>query len=204
MPSAENQVISSHTTTAGYNRSSTTPYKEMSNGRARASRRPGTTTTSLTGLQDIICAITESRGISPIVGLAFVNISTCEAVLCQICDSQTYVRTLHKIKVFNPTEILYSSTSADSKFLSVISENMQRENGEIMLTAIDRKYWSETSGHEFVQQLAFPEDLESLRISLSGNYFAACCLGAVCGKTSLFILLLMTVGYEVCTTCPRN
>lgn len=42
--------------------------------------------------QDIICAVGESRGISPTVGLAFVNVSTSEAVLYQICDSQTYLK----------------------------------------------------------------------------------------------------------------
>lgn len=133
----------------------------------------------MTSYQDIVCAISESRGISPNVGLAFVNLSTSEAVLCQICDSQTYIRTIHKLKVFHPTEVLYSSTATDSKFVSIIAENVQREDREIIMTQIDRRYWSESTGHDYVRQLAFPEDLESLNMSLSGNYFAACCFGAV-------------------------
>lgn len=148
-------------------------------GRSRTGRRPTTTATSLTGYQDIVCSVSESRGISPNVGLAFVNLSTSEAVLCQICDSQTYVRTIHKLKVFSPTEILYPSTAAESKFFSIIAENVRRDDREVMMTEIDRRYWSESTGHDYVRQLAFPEDLEALNVSLSGNYFAACCFGAV-------------------------
>lgn len=178
--SVRTSVIESHISKTTTSRPLTGP----SNGRSRAGRRPTTTATSLTSYQDIICAISESRGISPNVGLAFVNLSTSEAVLCQICDSQTYVRTIHKLKVFNPTEILYSSTAVDSKFVSIVAENMHRDDREIWMTQIDRRYWAESTGHDYVQQLAFPEDLESLNISLSGNYFAACCFGAVRRKTN--------------------
>jgi DNA mismatch repair protein MSH4 len=144
-------------------------------------RRPATALTSNVEDQDIICAIAESRGISPTVGLAFVNLSTSEAVLCQICDSQTYVRTCHKLKVFNPSEILYMSTAADTKLLSIIRENLEIDQYGIDMLSIDRRYWSETSGHEYVQHLAFPEDLESLKVSTGGNYFAVCCFAAVGG-----------------------
>ena len=143
--------------------------------------RPATALTSNVEDQDIICAITESRGISPTIGLAFVNLSTSEAVLCQICDSQTYVRTCHKLKVFNPSEILYMSTAADTKLLSIIQENLEVDKYGINMQSIDRRYWSETSGHEYMQQLAFSDDLESLKVSMGGNYFAVCCFAAVGG-----------------------
>lgn len=142
--------------------------------------RPRTAATS-TGYADneLICAISESRGISPTVGLSFVNLSTSEAVLCQLADTQTYARTCHKIKVFSPSEIIYMTTAEESKLLSIIRENLDVEDSRILMTSIDRRYWSETTGHEYVQQLAFPNDLESLRMSMAGNYFAACCFAAV-------------------------
>lgn len=139
--------------------------------------RPTTTATSVAS-QDIICAISESRGISTTVGLAFVNLSTSEAVLCQICDSQTYVKTINKIGVFEPTEILFMNTARDSqyKLYSIVQENLP----DFRITTINRKYWAEKTGHEYVERLAFPEDVESIKISLGGNYFAACSLAAVC------------------------
>ena len=160
--------------------------------------RPRTTATS-TGYGDneIICAITESRGISPTIGLSFVNLTTSEAVLCQFADTQTYARTCHKIKVFNPTEIIYMSTAADSKLLSILHENLEVEKYGIEMTQIDRRYWSESTGFEYVQYLAFPDDLESLKVSVGGNYFATCCFAAVCNHLRSVSLLLTKIGDEV-------
>jgi DNA mismatch repair protein MSH4 len=75
------------------------------------------------------------------------------------------------------------STAADTKLLSIIEENLEVEKYGIVMQSIDRRYWSETSGHEYIQQLAFPEDLESLKVSAGGNYFAVCCFAAVCHST---------------------
>ncbi|KAE8165607.1 muts domain V-domain-containing protein [Aspergillus tamarii] len=148
------------------------PLSTQSSGPLRT--RPTTTATSVAS-QDIICAVSESRGISSTVGLTFVNLSTAEAVLCQICDSQTYVKTVTKIGVFEPTEILFMNTAKDSKLFYIIQENIQ----ETTLTSLDRRDWSEKTGHEYVDRLAFPEDIESIKITLGGNYFAACCFAAV-------------------------
>lgn len=129
--------------------------------------------------QQIICAVSEARGVSPTVGLSFVNISTGEAVLSQICDNQFYVRTCHKIQVFEPTEILIMSTSAPpnpkSKMYSVLDEEVIGSR----IIALDRKYWSENAGLDYIQQLAFSEDIEAIKVAIGGNYFATCCLAAV-------------------------
>jgi DNA mismatch repair protein MSH4 len=72
------------------------------------------------------------------------------------------------------------STAVDSKLISIVVENLDVDNADILLTTIDRKYWSESSGHDYLQHLAFPDDLESLKMSLAGNFFATCCFSAVC------------------------
>lgn len=148
-------------------------------GRSRP--RTGAPSTSYGYLEnDIICTLSEARGISPSVGLAFVNLSTCEAVLCQFTDTQTFARTCHKIKVFSPTDIVYATTATDSKLISIIEENLEVEKNGVKMTMIDRRYWSEWVGHEYIQKLAPPEDLEALKLALTGNYFAVCCFAAVC------------------------
>ncbi|KAJ5211481.1 uncharacterized protein N7498_003127 [Penicillium cinerascens] len=136
--------------------------------------RPTTTATSVAG-QDIVCAISESRGVSSIVGLAFVNLATAEVVLSQICDSQTYVKTVTKIGVFEPSEILFMNTVKESKLRYIIQENIP---GPIF-TFLDRKYWSDKMGHEYLERLAFPDELDSLKVTLGGNFFVACCFAAV-------------------------
>jgi DNA mismatch repair protein MSH4 len=47
------------------------------------------------------------------------------------------------------------------------------------LVTVDRKYWSETAGLEYIQQLAFVEDVEAIKVAIGGNYFATCCFAAV-------------------------
>ncbi|KAK7894017.1 MutS protein msh4 [Exophiala xenobiotica] len=155
------------------NRANTRPTGR-SNGRSRSKTAAPTSADDET-----ICAIAESRGISPVVGLSFVNLSTSEVVLCQFPDTQTYARTCHKIKVFTPCEIIYMSNAADSKLVSIVTENLEVDEYGISMTDIDRKYWSESSGHDYVQYLAFPDDLESLKLALRGNYLATCCFSAV-------------------------
>lgn len=109
------------------------------------------------------------------MGLAFVNLVTAEVVLCQICDSQTYVQTVTKIGVFEPSEILFMSTAKESKLRYIIEENLS----EPILTFVDRRYWSDKAGHEYLDRLAFPDEVDSLKVTLGGNYFAACCFAAV-------------------------
>lgn len=148
--------------------------------RATASRsrgRPRTATSTIGGDQQIICAISESRGLSPIVGLSFINVSTLEAALCQISDSQTYPKTENKIFVYQPTEILMMTTAAqpESKLFLFIKTNFPH----IRVTVIDRKYWAETTGTEYMHNLALRQDIEALKVSVGGNYYAVCCFAAV-------------------------
>lgn len=161
-----------------------------SSGRPSTARpgtaRPGTRRSSRAGStigggdsQQIICAISEGRGVTPTVGLAFVNITTGEAVLSQICDNQFYAHTINKLQVFDPTEILIVSTAAPpnpkSKMYQIVEENVIGAT----IVAVGRKYWSETSGLESIQRLAFTQDLDALRVAIGGNYFATCCFAAV-------------------------
>ncbi len=149
-------------------------------GTGRPRTRVRTAASTIGGLRDqqIICAISESRGISPIVGLAFVNLSTAEAVLCQISDSQTFPRTVHKLWVFKPTELLFMTTAAQpkSKLYSIVETNLP----QIRVTVVDRRYWSETAGVEYIQKLAFKQDVEAVKVSVGGNFYATCCFAAVC------------------------
>lgn len=172
---------SSRSTCTSITRNATAPERLQAPSRSGIAPRPRTAFTSTSGKDnEIVCAISESRGISPIVGLSFVNLSTSEAVLCQFADTQTYVRTCHKIKVFNPTEVIYMSTAEGSKLVSIVQGNIDDDNAScVVMTNVDRRYWAESTGYDYIRQLAFPEDLDSLKVSIGGNYFAACCFAAV-------------------------
>ncbi|GAB7334577.1 hypothetical protein MBLNU13_g06556t1 [Cladosporium sp. NU13] len=167
-------------TTADYATTTSRPRTgRRSTGRPSTARpRTGLSTLGAEN-QEIISAISESRGVSPVVGLSFVNLDTGEAVLSQINDSQTYVRTIHKLIVFNPTTILVVSTASDpkSKLFSIIEDSLDDLDSNIRL--LDRRYWAETVGLDYIQQLAFAEDVEAIKTAVSGNYYAVCCFAAV-------------------------
>lgn len=161
--------------------SATTSYQlgssrqPTNNGRPR-SARPRTATSTIAGDQQIICAISESRGISPVVGLAFVNLSTAEACLSQISDNQTFSKTLQKLQVYDPSEVLVMTTAANpkSRLVSLVEVNLNAR-----ITYVERKFWTEMAGMDYIQQLAFKEDLESIRLAVDGNYYTICCFAAV-------------------------
>lgn len=176
-------------TTAGYTTTTSRPRTgRRSTGRPSTARpRTGASTLGAEN-QEIICAVSESRGVSPVVGLSFVNLDTSEAVLSQINDSQTYVRTVHKLMVFNPTTILVVASASDpkSKLFSIIEDSLDDLDSNIRL--LDRRYWAETVGLDYIQQLAFAEDVEAIKTAVSGNYYAVCCFAAVSTPTYTVIL----------------
>ncbi|KAI0135347.1 muts domain V-domain-containing protein [Daldinia grandis] len=145
-----------------------------------ASGRKSRATPSVWGSEshEIVCAVTEARGVSPTVGLAFINITTNEAILSQICDSQFYVKTIHKIQIHEPSTILIVNTAfppnPKSSLLAIIEEELQDASVE----PLDRKYWSENAGLEFIQTLAFRQDLEAIKVAIEGNFYATCSFAA--------------------------
>ncbi len=86
---------------------------------------------------------------------------------------------MHKLNVFRPTNILIVSSAAQpkSKLFSIIEDNLDTIGSN--LTMLDRRYWAETTGFEYIQQLAFTEDVETIKTAVSGNYYAVCCFAAV-------------------------
>ncbi|KAF3107181.1 MutS protein msh4 [Orbilia oligospora] len=128
--------------------------------------------------QQVICALTESRGVVAQVGLAFVNVSTAECTLCEICDSQTYVRTLHKLAVFDPLEILIPETilpPRTSKIPGIIQENLPGAR----LTTLPRKYYNENIGMDYISRLSFKSEAESVQVAISGKFYAISAAAAV-------------------------
>lgn len=127
----------------------------------------------------IICAVSEARGVAPSVGIAFVNVSTGEAVLSQICDNQSYVKTTHKLTVFEPSRVLIVSTACPPNHKSTLCATIEEELPGVPIIALDRRYWSETAGLEFIQALAFKEDVEAIKVAIEGNFYATCSFSAV-------------------------
>ncbi|KAJ3377261.1 MutS protein msh4 [Lobulomyces angularis] len=88
-------------------------------------------------------AIVEGRGVQSEVGFAAMDIRTSECILCQFADSQSYVKTLHKLYLLNPVEIIFPNTTIEhnnSKLVKLIEENFP----EIDIIPFNRKHFNET------------------------------------------------------------
>lgn len=150
-------------------------------GTSTAAGRRTRATSSIWGSEEhqIICAVSEARGVSPSVGLAFVNVTTNEAILSQICDSQFYVRTIHKMQLFDPSTILIVNTAYPPNPKTTLASILEEELQGTAIEPLDRRYWSEAVGLEYIHDLAFREDIDSIKVALEGNFYATCSFAAV-------------------------
>ncbi|KAF4589678.1 hypothetical protein GQ602_003567 [Ophiocordyceps camponoti-floridani] len=151
-----------------------------STGSGRSRSRAGTAS-SILGLgeqQNIICALGESRGITPSVGVAFVNASLGEVVLSQICDNQSYVKTIHKIQMLTPSRIIFMSSACPPQKSSTLFTLVQELVPEARCDAFDRAAWSENAGLDYINRLACPPDVEPVKVALQGKYYSICCFAA--------------------------
>ncbi|KAM3551814.1 hypothetical protein ARSEF4850_007691 [Beauveria asiatica] len=123
----------------------------------------------------IVCAVCEARGVSPSVGIAFVNTSLGEAILSQICDNQSYVKTLHKIRINWPSRIICLAQGTRPTGLMSLLRTMF---ADIPIDVTDRSFWSETKGIEYINKLAFETDIQPIQVAIQGKYYAVSALAA--------------------------
>lgn len=156
---------------------STAPSLRPPSNRSNASAR--TSAIQVSEKNAVVCAISQSRSITPSVGLAFIDLTTSEAVLCQFTDTQTFVRTCNTINVFNPTHLIYPDSATDFKIISIVARDLRLEHRNLSIESASRRYWSETSAYQYVERLTVPEDLPALAVTLDNNFFALYCFSAV-------------------------
>lgn len=104
--------------------------------------------------------------------------------VCLIFPPHSY--SIFQLCVFSPSVILVvaSSSNPKSKLYSILEDSIQDDlDSNILL--FDRRYWSENTGLEYIQQLAFSQDVNTIKTAVTGNYFAVCCFAAVMKYTEL-------------------
>ncbi|KAJ3843139.1 muts domain V-domain-containing protein [Lentinula raphanica] len=173
--------------TAGQNRPRTGQSRPWT-GQSRVSTARPQTSASTRYEGSFVIALLEGRGLGREVGLAALDADTGRVVLVQLSDCQTYVKTLHQMHLHKPSLILVPDTflSASDAALSVIGGSNKRttnssllvefirdEFPDVDLEPVPRKYWNETSGLEFIQQLCVEDDERAGTIlAVSSKYYA--------------------------------
>ncbi|CAG8611279.1 2676_t:CDS:10 [Ambispora gerdemannii] len=130
------------------------------------------------GENSFIVAVIEGRGVASEVGMCFIDLKTSECILSQISDSQTYVKTLHKMNLYEPAEILLSTTAfepAKSKLCKIFEENMQ----SAIVTPIGRKYFNDVVGMNYIKQYGIEEDSAVLILGLMSKFYCLAAAAAV-------------------------
>ncbi len=131
---------------------------------------------------EVICAVGEARGVSPSVGLAFVNITTGQAILTQINDTQFYSKTNQTIEAHGASKVLFAETPGEAGAPSnkpLLLSYIEDSSPGVELVASKRRDWSEAAGLEFVQALAFREETDAIMVALEGKFYATTSFSAV-------------------------
>ncbi|KAF4127029.1 DNA mismatch repair protein MSH4 [Geosmithia morbida] len=134
-----------------------------------------TTASSILGYddtQDIICAVSEARGVTPSVGVAFINSTLGEVTLSQILDNQSYVRTVHKMHMLSPSSIIFMPAACPPNNPGTLYYLIRQLLPETQLQIFNRAAWSESSGLDYIRHLAFEDDIDPLMVAVQGKYHA--------------------------------
>ncbi|XP_061700348.1 mutS protein homolog 4 [Syngnathoides biaculeatus] len=123
----------------------------------------------------VVVSLVEGRGLARgEIGMASVNLKCPELILSQFADTGTYAKVITKVHILLPMEILMPDTACDqgkgTKLFTLITENFQG----VAFNAIQRKYFNEKKGLEYIQQLCAPE-FSTVLMEVQAKYY---CLAA--------------------------
>ncbi|KAF4084026.1 hypothetical protein AMELA_G00124150 [Ameiurus melas] len=131
----------------------------------------------------VIVAVVEGRGLARgEIGMASINTRSPELVLSQFADTGTYAKVITKLHILLPLEILMPDTASEkgqgTKLYNLITEIFP----SVAFSAIQRKYFNERKGLEYIQQLCAPE-FNTVLMDVQTKYY---CLAAAAALLKYF------------------
>ncbi|KAK7688084.1 hypothetical protein QCA50_008454 [Cerrena zonata] len=177
--------------------SSTRPWTGRSTQVPRtAQSRPATarphTAASSRHTSSYVVAVLEGRGVSRDVGMAALDRDTGKVFLVQLADTTTYVKTLQQLNLHTPSLILVPDTFLSASHdplatggrkpnsTSVLVKRILDEFEGVPMEPVMRKYWNETAGLEFINQLCVEDDERAATVITVANkwVYALCLIGS--------------------------
>ncbi|GAB1520408.1 MutS protein msh4 [Rhizoctonia solani] len=141
--------------------------------------RPTTAASTAGEYSTHVIAVLEGRGVAREIGMAALNKSTGQCVIFQIHDCQTYIKTLHHLRIYNPSSILVPDTflpiePASKSKISPLVESIRDEfEDDVDLVPIPRKYWNDGDGLDVVNHLIIDNgEKPGTLLALSNKYYA--------------------------------
>ncbi|KAF8941708.1 MutS protein msh4 [Haplosporangium gracile] len=215
-PASVSHASVSHASVRSYHSGTGSSYGAQSNNHkagsshsqsnTRRSKHSGAASSKSTGGKDgqnFVAAVVEGRGAGAEVGMCFCDLKTSEVILCQIADSQTYVRTLQKLNLYEPAEILVPTTAMDpvnSKLINIIKETMPNST----ITPVARRSFNDTTGLECIKKYIVKEGSASLLLGIPTKYFCLAATAAVMqhiveSRHAVFLNHSVRFKYQICT-----
>ncbi|XP_057379025.2 mutS protein homolog 4-like [Daphnia carinata] len=128
---------------------------------------------------NVIVGLVHGRGFARNeVGMAAINLTACELHLCQMTDSHGFVKTLTKMNLFRPTEVLMPDTALVPGSPSPLAQAVSRFDADIVMTAVNRGAFNDTEGIHCVQKLAVVDHLNIL-VLIEQKYYALASVSAL-------------------------
>lgn len=119
----------------------------------------------------VVVAIVEGRGLAKgEIGMASIDLKKPELVLSQFSDNQTYVKVLTRLQVLEPLEIIMPNTACENGNMSTLFKLLSDQLPYTNLSAVQRKYFNEAKGLEYVKQLCLPE-YNTVEMEVASKYY---------------------------------
>ncbi|KAH3873388.1 hypothetical protein DPMN_036623 [Dreissena polymorpha] len=138
------------------------------------SATPGAATPAQNNCSTLV-AIVEGRGLAKgEVGMATLDLKKPELSLSQFSDMPTYVKTITKLQIAQPLEIIFPNTACESGTMTNLSKIVTEQFPNTTISTVQRKYFNETKGLMNVKHLCVPE-YSSVELEIASKYY---CLAA--------------------------
>ena len=81
--------------------------------------------------------------------------------------------------MISPSRIILQPQACPPNRPSTLYSLLDELLPEAQVVAYERSAWSEADGLDYIQGLAFRNDVEPIKVALDGKFYAVACFGAV-------------------------
>ncbi|XP_028395701.1 mutS protein homolog 4-like [Dendronephthya gigantea] len=167
---------SSSSVTPGTSLRGSTPYKAFTRTPinppgSRKNPHHSSSVTSAASGPSVLVALVEGRGLAKgEIGMASLDLKRPELLLSQFSDSQTYVKVLTKLQVLQPLEVIIPNTACEAGKMTKLCEIITDQFSNVSLSTVQRKYFNESQGLQYIKQLCVPE-FNAVEMEVSSKYY---------------------------------
>lgn len=165
-------------TTGSLNSNTSKRSSSRKSGATKSGMRSGTgySSSKVSTSNRIVIGLAEGRGGNPEIGMVIIDLNSAECIMHQYNDYLSYTRTIQKLVLYQPIEIIIPKTMihpSPSKLVIAVQNYLPQLN----LIATERRIFNEDIGRKYINQLTIDE--HELDPALFDKYFVMSTVGAI-------------------------